>query len=199
MSLARNWKEKIKKSFNMENTVDKEEKEMTDELVDQTEGQAEDQKPQEPELTVEEKLLRQNEELNDKYLRLMADFENYKRNAIKDKMELAKTANKDFMMTIVSLLDDFERGMANMKDDAEVAAVKEGVDLIYKKFIDTLGTKGLKQMESKAIDFNADLHEAIAKIPAPSEDMKGKNIDEVEKGYYLNDVIIRHAKVVVGE
>jgi len=199
MSLARNWQEKIKKSFNMENTVDKEEKEMTDEVVDQTEDQAEDQKSEEPELTVEEKLLRQNEELNDKYLRLMADFENYKRNAIKDKMELAKTANKDFMMTIVSLLDDFERGMANMKDDAEVTAVKEGVDLIYKKFIDTLGTKGLKQMESKAIDFNADLHEAIAKIPAPSEDMKGKNIDEVEKGYYLNDVIIRHAKVVVGE
>ena len=181
----------------MENTVDKEEKEMTDEVVDQTEDQTEDQKSEEPELTVEEKLLRQNEELNDKYLRLMADFENYKRNAIKDKMELAKTANKDFMMTIVSLLDDFERGMANMKDDAEVTAVKKGVDLIYKKFIDTLGTKGLKQMESKAIDFNADLHEAIAKIPAPSEDMKGKIIDVVEKGYFFNEKVIRYAKVVV--
>lgn len=171
--------------------------EVKDQVGDNAAEQAEENK--EVELTVEEKLVQQNEELNNKYLRLMADFENYKKNAIKDKMELAKTANKDFMMTIVSLLDDFERGMANMNDDADVSAVKEGVDLIYKKFIDTLGAKGLKQMEAKEKDFDADLHEAIAKIPAPTEELKGKNIDEVEKGYYLNDVIIRHAKVVVGE
>ena len=180
----------------MENTVDKEETQ--EEIKDQVEA-SQEQTEKEEELSVEEKLLKQNEDLNDKYLRLMGDFENYKRNAIKDKMELAKTANKDFMLTIISLLDDFERGMTNMNDAAEVAAVKEGVELIYKKFIDTLSAKGLKQMEAKSQDFDADLHEAIAKIPAPSDDLKGKNIDEVEKGYYLNDVIIRHAKVVVGQ
>jgi molecular chaperone GrpE len=154
---------------------------------------------EEEDLSIEEKLLRQNEELNDKYLRLMADFENYKRNSIKEKTDLVKIANKDFMLTIVSLLDDFERGMSNVNNNTDIDSLKEGIELIYKKFTDTLNGKGLKQMETLGKKFNADLHEAIAKIPVTEKKLKGKVIDEVEKGYYLNDVIIRYAKVVVGE
>ena len=185
----------------MENKTEDNIKENIEDVQDIAEDSAIDKQEAvaEEKLSVEEKLTKENEEWNNKYLRLMADFENYKRNAIKDKMEMSKTATKDLMLTVVSLLDDFDRSLANMDQSEDVSAVKEGVELIHKKFMDTLGAKGLKPMDAKAQEFNADFHEAIAKIPAPTKEMKGKNIDEVEKGYLLNDVIIRFAKVVVGE
>lgn len=137
-------------------------------------------------------------ELKDKYLRLYADFENFRRRTAKEKLELIGNANEGLLQALIPVVDDFERAMQSMEKADDVAAVKEGVTLIYNKLFKTLENKGLKPMVSKGEPFNADLHESVTQFPAPSEDMKGKVIDEVEKGYYLNDKVIRFAKVIVG-
>lgn len=137
-------------------------------------------------------------EKDDKYLRLYAEFENYKRRTLAERIELFKTAGQEIMLAMIPVLDDFERALKAMENATDVASVKEGIDLVSHKFKNTLVAKGLKPMESIGQAFNADLHEAITNIPAPSEDMKDKIIDEVEKGYYLGDKVIRYAKVVVG-
>jgi molecular chaperone GrpE len=137
-------------------------------------------------------------EKDDKYLRLYAEFENYKRRTLAERIELFKTAGQEIMLAMIPVLDDFERALKAMENATDVASVKEGIDLVSHKFKNTLVAKGLKPMESIGQTFNADLHEAITNIPAPSEDMKDKVIDEVEKGYYLGDKVIRYAKVVVG-
>ncbi|QKZ14048.1 nucleotide exchange factor GrpE [Spirosoma sp. KUDC1026] len=137
-------------------------------------------------------------ELKDKYLRLYADFENFRRRTAKEKLELISNANEGLLQALIPVVDDFERAMQSIDKTDDVTAVKEGVSLIYNKLFKTLETKGLKPMVSKGEPFNADLHESVTQFPAPSEDMKGKVIDEVEKGYYLNDKVIRFAKVIVG-
>ncbi len=137
-------------------------------------------------------------EKDDKYLRLYAEFENYKRRTLAERIELFKTAGQEIMLAMIPVLDDFERALKAMENATDVASVKEGIDLVSHKFKNTLVAKGLKPMESIGQTFNADLHEAITNIPAPSEDLKDKVIDEVEKGYYLGDKVIRYAKVVVG-
>ncbi len=137
-------------------------------------------------------------EKDDKFLRLYAEFENYKRRTLAERIELFKTAGQEIMLAMIPVLDDFERALKAMENATDVASVKEGIDLVSHKFKNTLVAKGLKPMESIGQTFNADLHEAITNIPAPSEDMKDKVIDEVEKGYYLGDKVIRYAKVVVG-
>ena len=137
-------------------------------------------------------------EKDDKYLRLYAEFENYKRRTLAERIELFKTAGQEIMLAMIPVLDDFERALKAMENATDVASVKEGIDLVSHKFKNTLVAKGLKPMESIGQAFNADLQEAITNIPAPSEDMKDKIIDEVEKGYYLGDKVIRYAKVVVG-
>jgi molecular chaperone GrpE len=137
-------------------------------------------------------------EKDDKYLRLYAEFENYKRRTSAERMELYKTAGQEIMVAMIPVLDDFERAMKAMQNATEVAPIKEGIELVSTKFKHTLTAKGLKPMESIGQPFNADLHEAITNIPAPAEDMKDKVIDEVEKGYYLGDKVIRYAKVIVG-
>ncbi len=137
-------------------------------------------------------------EKDDKYLRLYAEFENYKRRTLAERIELFKTAGQEIMLAMIPVLDDFERALKAMENATDVASVKQGIDLVSHKFKNTLVAKGLKPMESIGQAFNADLHEAITNIPAPSEDMKDKIIDEVEKGYYLGDKVIRYAKVVVG-
>ena len=137
-------------------------------------------------------------EKDDKYLRLYAEFENYKRRTLAERIELFKTAGQEIMLAMIPILDDFERALKAMENATDVVSVKEGIDLVSNKFKNTLVAKGLKPMESIGQTFNADLHEAITNIPAPTEDMKDKVIDEVEKGYYLGDKVIRYAKVIVG-
>ena len=138
-------------------------------------------------------------ELKDKYVRLLAEFENYKKRTIREKVDLIATAAQDTMSAILPVLDDFDRAKANAEDDSNAEPFSEGVMLVYNKLYSILEQKGLKAMESNGVEFDPEFHEAITEIPAPSDDMKGKVIDTVEKGYTLKDKIIRYAKVVVGK
>ncbi len=138
-------------------------------------------------------------ELKDKYLRLAAEFENYKRRTIKEKLDMMGTAARDTLSALLPVLDDFDRAKKNAEDENSKEPFSEGVMMVYNKLFNTLKQKGLKEMESNGEEFDPELHEAITEIPAPSEEMKGKIIDTVEKGYYLNETILRHAKVVVGK
>jgi molecular chaperone GrpE len=151
-----------------------------------------------PELSVEEKLQQDNAALNDKYLRLFAEFDNFKRRTQKERVELLQTAGKDVIVSLLSVLDDFDRANKAMDGATDVVPIREGINLVHTKLKNLLAQKGLKEMESINTVFDTDNHEAITKIPAPNEDMKGKVIDELEKGYTLNDKVIRFAKVVVG-
>ena len=137
-------------------------------------------------------------EANDKYLRLYAEFDNYRRRSIKEKSEILQTAGKDVMLALLPVIDNFERAQKSSLTNS-FEAYKEGVELIHNQFNSILNARGLKSIESVGEAFNVDLHEAITNIPAPSEDMVGKVIDETEKGYALNGHVIRFAKVVVGE
>lgn len=137
-------------------------------------------------------------ELKDKYLRLYADFENFRRRTSKEKLELLSTASADIVKLILPVVDDFERAKVSFDSSTDIVALKEGVDLIYTKLLKTLESKGLKAIESKGETFDVEIHESIAQFPAPTEEQKGKVIDEIEKGYYLNDKVIRYAKVIVG-
>ncbi|WP_375445904.1 nucleotide exchange factor GrpE [uncultured Fibrella sp.] len=136
--------------------------------------------------------------MKDKYLRLYADFENFRRRTAKEKLDLISTASEGLMVTLLPVVDDFERAMQALESTTDVAAAKEGINLIYSKLNKVLEGKGLKPMNSKGEPFNADLHESVTQFPAPTEDLKGKVIDEIEKGYLLNDKVIRYAKVIVG-
>lgn len=138
-------------------------------------------------------------ELKDKYLRLAAEFENYKRRTVKEKLNMMGTANRDTLSALLPVLDDFDRAKKNAEDESSTEPFSEGVMMVYNKLFNTLQQKGIKAMESNGKEFDPELHEAITEIPAPSEDMKGKVIDTVEKGYYLKDAILRYAKVVVGK
>ena len=144
-------------------------------------------------------LKQQLDEYKDKHLRLYADFDNFKKRNAKERLELILTASKDVIKELLPVIDDFERALRSAETATDVTAVKEGMQLIYHKLIRNMESKGLKSIESKGQDFNVELHEAITEIPAPTPDMAGKVIDEVEKGYYLNDKLIRFAKVVVGK
>ncbi|MFT4665836.1 MAG: molecular chaperone GrpE [Polaribacter sp.] len=138
-------------------------------------------------------------ELKDKYIRLLAEFDNYKRRTIKEKMELMDTAAKSTISALLPILDDFARAKANAEIENSNEPFSEGVQLVYNKLHTTLEQRGLVAMESNGTDFDPEYHEAITEIPAPTEEMKGKVIDTVETGYTLKDKIIRYAKVVVGK
>ncbi|MGQ0738698.1 MAG: nucleotide exchange factor GrpE [Bacteroidota bacterium] len=150
----------------------------------------------EPEL---EKVRAELEEIKDKHLRKIAEFDNFKRRSAKERMELIQTAGKEVIADLLDVLDDCDRAQQQLEDSDDSAAIKEGVMLVFTKLRNTLQARGVKVMETIHRDFNPDLHDAITEIPAPAEEMKGKVLDEVVKGYYLNDKIIRHAKVVVGK
>ncbi|GAB3257499.1 nucleotide exchange factor GrpE [Larkinella harenae] len=137
-------------------------------------------------------------DLKDKYLRLYADFENFRRRTAKEKVDLISNANEGLLQALLPVLDDFERALKSAETTSDVEALKEGVKLIFNKFYKVLEVKGVKSMESVGQVFNPDLHEAITQFPAPSDDLKGKVIDETEKGYFLNDKVIRFAKVILG-
>lgn len=138
-------------------------------------------------------------ELNDKYIRLSAEFDNYRKRTLKERMELTKTAGEQLLMGILPVVDNFERALSSMERSSDVDALKQGVDLIYVDFKDYLARHGVKEIPTQNADFDTDLHEAVTVIPAPAPEMKGKVIDTIEKGYTLNDKVIRYAKVVVGE
>jgi len=151
-----------------------------------------------PELSAEEKLQQENAALNDKYLRLFAEFDNFKRRTQKERVELLQTAGKDVIVSLLPVLDDFDRANKSIETATDINPIREGVTLVHNKLKSILAQKGLKEIESINTVFDTDNHEAITKIPAPNEELKGKVIDELEKGYTLNDKVIRFAKVVVG-
>ncbi len=165
-------------------------------------GQVEETTPptREEELGKElEKAQETIEEQKDKYLRLSAEFDNYRKRTMKEKAELILNGGEKSLSSILPVVDDFERAIKTMETATDVEAVKEGVELIYNKFMSVLAQNGVKAIETKDQPLNTDFHEAIAVIPAPSETQKGKILDCVQTGYTLNDKVLRHAKVVVGE
>ena len=164
--------------------------------------QAEDAAPLTPEEKLEKELDEANatiEEQKDKYLRLSAEFDNYRKRTIKEKAELILNGGEKSISSILPVIDDFERAIKTMETAKDVKAVKEGVELIYNKFMAALGQNGVKVIEAINQPLDTDYHEAIAVIPAPTKEQKGKILDCVQTGYTLNDKVIRHAKVVVGE
>lgn len=166
----------------------------------QDEGDKAEEQPAK-EMSVEDKLAAAETkvaELQDKYLRQVAEFDNYRKRTIKEKAELILNGAEKTITAILPILDDMERALKNMDKMEDVAAVKEGVDLIFQKFVKILGEQGIKKIETENADFNTDLHEAIAQVPAPSDEMKGKIIDCVKTGYTLNEKVIRHSQVAVG-
>lgn len=157
-------------------------------------------------LTAEEELQKQLDEANgkvaaleDKYLRQIAEFDNYRKRTIKEKAELIKNGGERAIESILPVLDDFERALANMAKDENATEILTGVELIYNKFVGILKQNGLQKIETEGAEFNTDFHEAIAMVPTPDEKMKGKVLDCIQAGYTLNDKVIRHAKVAVGE
>ena len=177
----------------VENNIEEQlntEEEIADETV------AEEAEP--VELSAEEKLKEENAALNDKYLRLFAEFDNYNRRTQKERQELLQTAGKDVIISLLPVLDDFDRANKAIESATDINPIREGITLVHNKLKGVLIQKGLQQMESINTVFDTDNHEAVTKIPAPNDDLKGKVIDELEKGYTLNDKVIRFAKVVVG-
>ena len=179
-----------------------------EETIRTEEGQQEEATPEAPaeELTEEEKLAKELEdaqsaieEQKDKYLRLSAEFDNYRKRTLKEKAELIKNGAEKTLTAILPILDDFERALKNLEATEETKAMKEGVELIFTKFQKVLQQEGLQAIETEGKDFDVDFCEAIALVPAPSEDLKGKILDCVQTGYMLNDKVIRHAKVVVAQ
>jgi molecular chaperone GrpE len=138
-------------------------------------------------------------EANDKYLRLYSEFDNFRKRTIKEKADMYKTAGQDVIVSVIGTVDDFERALKITGKGEENKAHREGLELIYNKFIKTLEQKGVKEIDALGKDFDTDMHEALTQIPAPTPDLKGKVIDVIEKGYMISDKVIRFAKVVVGQ
>jgi len=151
-----------------------------------------------PKTYTEEEYQSKVNELNDKFLRLYSEFDNFRKRSLKEKIDMSRTASEDVIKDLLPVLDDFDRAIASMKDTDKVEAVKEGVELIYSKMKAIFTTKGVKEMKSIGENFDTDFHEAITSIPAPTEELKNKVVDEIQKGYLLHDKVIRFAKVVTG-
>jgi molecular chaperone GrpE len=138
------------------------------------------------------------QEQKDKYLRLSADFDNFRKRTLKEKIELTKLAGEDIFVRILPVLDDLDRAMKSIEDAGEMEAVKEGIRLIHNKLKEYLNQQGVKEIDAMHQEFNTDVHEAVTQIPAGDDALKGKVVDIIEKGYYLNDKVIRYSKVVIG-
>ncbi len=190
---------KKKKQKDMQETEDLEQN-FQEELQEASQAQQKHKNDLETidEISESEKLQAEINEAKDKYVRLYAEFDNFKRRTTKERIDLLQSAGKDIIAELIPVIDDFERALKSMETATDLKAVKEGVNLVNHKFKNILQQKGLKEMQSKGEPFNADLHEAITSTPAPSADLKGTVVDELEKGYFLNDKVIRFAKVVVG-
>lgn len=146
-----------------------------------------------------QELMEKYEIANDKYMRLAAEFDNYRKRTLKERIDIIKSAGEDIIINILPIVDDFERALDAMKDADDIEAVKEGINIIYNKLLDFLKSRGVKEIEALNKDFDTDIHEAVTKIPAPDKKLQGKVVDVIGKGYYLNDKIIRFPKVVIGE
>lgn len=184
---------------------DKEEKskEILNEMENINAEKVEDKTEQlNPEISIEEELEKLKNQLSDskdKYLRLFAEFDNFKKRNSKERMEWMKMASAETIISLLPVLDDLERGKKQIETAQDIVSIKEGFNLISSKLSNILENKGLKPMESIGKEFSPELHDAISEVPSSTEEMKGKVVDEIERGYYLNDNIIRHAKVVVGK
>lgn len=189
--------EKEEKDQNMNSQEEIKQEETTQEKVESSEDNQENQegKDSSAEVSWEDKF----NEMNDKYLRLYSDFDNFRKRTMKEKVDLISSASSSVIKDLLPVVDDFERAIQSNENTEDVNGLKEGFSLIHHKFFNILKAKGLKEMESTGEKFDMDLHEAITNIPAPTEDQKGKVIDTVEKGYYLNEKVLRYAKVVVGQ
>ncbi len=186
---------------NKEQKEQQEPQETTANAQTETDTEKEVGQETEKELSVEEQLeasKKEIEELNDKLLRKIAEFDNYRKRTLKEKTELILNGGEKTIVAILPVIDDMERALKNMQNADNVTAVLEGVELIYKKFMDILSKQGVSVIETKDADFDVDIHEAIAQLPAPTEELKGKVMDCTLTGYKLNDKVIRHAQVVVG-
>lgn len=192
LNILGKYKNKAKSALKMEN---KDELSVEEQVITPETDNVSEETPTDtaPELTETEKLKIEVAELKDKYLRLYSDFDNFRKRTAKEKLDMIQSASEKVIVDILPVIDDIERATAN----AQEGEISEGVHLIFNKLSNTLSSKGLKPMDAKGEVFNADLHEAITQFPAPTEDDKGKVFDVVEKGYYLNDKVIRFAKVVV--
>jgi len=182
--------------------MNKEEKDLEEEKeLEQEEQNAEGaaEETQEEQLSEVDELKVQLKEANDKFLRLYSEFDNFRRRTAKEKLDSQKSAGADIIVDILPILDDFDRAIANNDKVEDINAIKEGFGLIHHKAVKILEAKGVKPMDSKGETFDVDKHEALTQIPAPTEDQKGKVVDVIEKGYYINDKILRFAKVVVGQ
>jgi molecular chaperone GrpE len=187
-----------KASVNVEEQLNEVENNVPEENVEEV---VNDTKNESSETVVDEleELKQKCSDLNDKNLRLMAEFDNFRKRTLKERADLIKTAGESILVDMLPLIDDFERGLKAMENADNTSSVKEGVELIYNKFSSFLQQKGVKVIETESADFNTEYHEAITTFPAPTEDLKGKIIDCVSKGYTLNEKVIRFSKVVVGE
>ncbi len=178
-------------------TAHKEEEKLVNEMhEDAKEEDAVSEEQEQDELSL---LKNTVEEYKDKYLRLSAEFDNYRRRTLNEKMEMTKTAGQDILLNLLPVVDDFERAMLSMKETDDKEAIVNGIELIYNKFRDFLSQRGVKEIDAMHTDFDTDLHEALTKIPAPKKKLKGKVVDVIEKGYMLNDKVMRFSKVVIGE
>lgn len=161
----------------------------------QSDGKADDSEKQESEA---DKMKRELEEQKDRYLRLSAEFDNYRRRVSKEKLDLIETASESVIKSLLPIIDDFERAVKALEESTDSDAAKEGTNLIYKKLVDLLKSRGVSEIEAVGKELDTDIHEAVAQIPAPEEGLKGKIVDCVQKGYKLGEKVIRFAKVVVG-
>ncbi|HKI89193.1 MAG TPA: nucleotide exchange factor GrpE [Draconibacterium sp.] len=170
----------------------------TEEEVSEKEGKKKKSKKEKKDAVIEE-LMAKLEELSDKHLRLQAEFDNFRRRTLKEKADLIKSGGETVLVNILPIVDDFERALESLKEVHDNDAGKQGTKLIYNKFVDFLKQNNVKEIIAQNQDFDVDLHEAITKIPVPDKELKGKVVDVIQKGYLLNDKVIRFAKVVIGE
>jgi len=193
---SENADNKHSKKIEVEETPKQEqaqEKPEENESVEETEAEEKEEPKKEP--TAEEKLA----ELQDRYLRLSAEYDNFRKRTLKEKIDMQKSANANLLEALLPVADDFDRAMQSVDEAKDIEAVKEGLRLIWGKFNGFLNQQGIKEIEALKKDFDTDLHEAITKIPVPSKKLKGKVVDVVQKGYLLNDKVLRFSKVVIGE
>ena len=196
--MARQLIKEIKRKI-FKQAMDKKEQIDDQDILDPQEGQIESAPSDQEELETIANYQIEINELKDKYLRLVAEFDNYKKRTLKESLDLRKTAAQDTITVLLPVLDDFERAKKLSDEGKEGEVFSEGVQLVYQKLNNALATKGLKVMETNGEIFDPEQHEALTEIPAPTEELKGKIVDTIERGYSLHDKIIRYAKVVVGK
>ena len=169
---------------------------------DKSASKSKKNKPEDKEVeknSSENEIQKEDQDFKEKYIRLYSEYENYRKRTAKEKIDLITNASENVIKELLPILDDFERAIDNNKNVEDASVLKEGFDLIYSKMHKGLVNQGLKPMEANGKDFDSEIHEAITKIPAPNEKLKGKVVDVIEKGYQINEKVIRYAKVVVGE